>query len=84
VPGTGPDDCRDLDFVSLVERTNAVVHVVQEQFGLPREALEREAARVLGTSRMTSRARELIGEAVDNALANGRVQQDAEQVTMPA
>jgi len=82
VPGAGPDDCRDLEMIPLIERANAVVHVVQEQFGLPREALEREASRVLGTSRVTSRVKELIGEAIDQAIKQRRIYDNDGQVCL--
>jgi len=40
-----------------LERVNAVVHILNEQFSLPRIDLEREAAGLLGTHRLTERVR---------------------------
>jgi hypothetical protein len=45
--------------------------VRREQIGLSREDREREAARLLGIGRATTRTRELMGEAVDAVVASG-------------
>lgn len=83
VPGPHPDDERDLELIPLIERANAVVHVVHEQYGLPREELEREAARVLGASRLTAKAKELIGDAVELAIASGRTHVEGDRISIP-
>jgi hypothetical protein len=74
-PGEDEEDCRDIEDIPLVERMNAVVHVLDEQFGLPREELERETAKAFGITRATARAREAIGEAIDAAIARGRAEE---------
>lgn len=81
----GPDDAdqRDLEHIPLIERMNAVVHTVHQQFGLPREELEREAAKALGLSRATARVKELMSEAIDSAVDRGLVQSAGERITVP-
>jgi very-short-patch-repair endonuclease len=81
VPGPDPESTRDAEFVPLPERVNAVAHVLAEQFGLPRDELEREVARLLGAQRVTPRTRQAVGEAVDAALAGGRATLSGNLVT---
>lgn len=82
IPGTDDVDVRDLEEIPLIERTNAVVHVLREQFGLPREELQREVARVFGVQRLTSRVRDPIDEAISAAIAAGSAAENAGQVTL--
>lgn len=82
-PGTDDADQRDLEHIPLIERINVVVHVVHQQFGLPREELEREAARTLGQARITARVKELIGEAIDTAIDRQLIQADGERICRP-
>ncbi len=83
VPGEHEDAQRDLDDVPTVEIRNAVLRVVSEQFGLPREELVREAARRFGVKRATARVAERIGEAIDMAVEQGRAQESEGRVTQP-
>ncbi len=83
VPGPALEDRRDLEHIPLIERVNAVVHVLNEQFGLPREDLERETARLLGMQRLTARVREAIGEAIELAIEQGRAESHDGQVSVP-
>jgi hypothetical protein len=83
-PGPDEDDRRDLELIPLVERVNAVVQVLREQFGLPRADLEREAARLLGGMRLTSRVKAAASEAVDAAIDQGKAESRDGQVSIPA
>lgn len=80
-PGTDDDARRELDLIPLCERANAVVVTLEQQFGLPREELEREVAGVFGFVRLTARARELVGEAIDAAITSGRAVENGDQVS---
>jgi hypothetical protein len=71
VPGPNEDDRRDMELIPLVERVNAVAMVLKEQFGLPRDELEREVAAMFGVVRLTTRTKEVVGEAVRAAIAAG-------------
>lgn len=81
-PGPDEDDRRGLDEIPLVERINAVLVVLRTQFGLPREELEREAAKLLGAPRLTAKARWTIGEAVDAVLASRRATEEGGRVVL--
>ena len=74
IPGPEENDRRSLEHIPLIERANAVVHVVNYQFGLPREDLIRETAKLFGFNRITSRTREAVGDAIDLAISQGRVE----------
>ena len=69
----GEDDAsqRDIEWVPLAERAAAVRAALRAQIALPREDLEREAARLLGVTRATAKAREAMGEAVDLVVGSG-------------
>jgi len=83
VPGPDDDDVRDVELIPLIERINAVVHVLDRQVGLPREDLERETARLLGAPRLTARVQAAVAEAVDAAIDQGRAANEDGQVTLP-
>jgi hypothetical protein len=57
--------------VPLAERAAAVRAALRAQIAMPREDLQREAARLLGVTRATARAREAMDEAIDRVLAEG-------------
>jgi very-short-patch-repair endonuclease len=81
IPSVDPDSRRDIEDVPLIERVNAVIHVLREQFGLPREALENEVARLFGVQRVAARARQAVAEAVDSAIAQGLAREANGSVT---
>ncbi len=66
-----PRTVRDLEAIPLAELTNAVVHTLRVQFGMPRDELMREVARLFGLQRMTTRVVETIGQAIDAAIRRG-------------
>ena len=65
---------RDIEDIPLIERVNACVHVLDNQFGLPREDLIREAGKLMGFSRATARVSERIDQAVQVLLDRGEAQ----------
>lgn len=81
-PGATPDDRRDIEDVPLIERINAVVHVLDQQIGLPHEDLERETARLFGVMRLTARGKSAMREAIDHAIRTGRAVASDGQVTL--
>lgn len=62
---------RDVEWIPLIERAAAVRRVLDAQIGLPRDDLEREAARMLGIARATAKTRDAMAEAIDEVLAVG-------------
>jgi very-short-patch-repair endonuclease len=80
-PGDEPASRRDLEQVPLVERINAVVYVLQTQFGLPRDELRREVAKLFGVQRLTTRIAGLIDGAIEVALDTGRAAVDGDRIT---
>lgn len=81
-PGEAPESRRDLQDIPLVERSNAAMHTLRTQFGLPRDELAREAAALLGTARLTSNAAECMDEAIDLLLARGKITERGEMVVL--
>lgn len=81
-PGKDPQSCRDLEHVPLVERVNAVRQIVEVQFGLPHAELQREVGRVFGALRVTARLSPLLDEAIDAAVAQGKVGRDGDQISL--
>jgi very-short-patch-repair endonuclease len=73
---------RDIDDIPLVELVNACIHVLEHQFGLPREELIREAGKLLGFSRTTARLSERIDDAVQVLLDRGQAQESDGRVTL--
>ena len=73
VPGDDSDSKRDADQIPPEEYRAAVVRVVQEQFGLPRGDLAKEAAIKLGFSRLTATIAPFIDAAIGRAIADGRL-----------
>ena len=67
---------RDVRFLPVQEVANAVCEVVRQQFGLPREALLREAARLFEIMRMSSNVVTSMEQGLEYALAHGRVRID--------
>lgn len=82
LPGEGEDAVRDLPEVPPVELRNALVHVVREQVGLPRDVLLRETARLLGAPRLTPRVRETLEAALAEVLATGRLLERGEMISV--
>lgn len=72
VPGTDEQSQRDIEDIPLAELTNAADQTLAEQFGLPREELVREVARVFGSRRVIPRIADRVNEAIDNLIAAGR------------
>ena len=72
---------RDIDDIPLIELTNACAYVLAHQFGLPREDLIREAAKLFGISRATARVTEQVGQAIDQLIEQGKAHDNAGRIT---
>ncbi|TVS04778.1 MAG: DUF3320 domain-containing protein, partial [Phycisphaerales bacterium] len=66
-----PDSKRDIEEIALVELSNGAANVLGVQFGMPREELVRETAKLFGMQRVTARVSERVGEAIDLAISRG-------------
>ena len=83
LPGDDPDSKRDADQIPPEEYRAAVLRVVEEQFGLPREDLVKETAIKLGFSRLTATIAPFIDDAIGRALADDRLT-ESDGVISPA
>jgi len=83
LPGSGKEVQRDVEDVPLVERVAAAHHVLSTQFGMPREELEREVARLFGAGRVTDRIQLATREAVDSLVAQGRAIVTDGKISLP-
>ena len=72
-PGEEADSKRDADQIPPEEYRAAVVAVVREQFGLPREDLAKEAAAKLGFARLTAVIAPYLDEAIERAIREERI-----------
>lgn len=81
VPSDDPQTARDLEDIPLPELTNAVVYTLRVQFGMPRDELAREVARLFGLQRMTTRVVETIGQAIDAAISRRLASESDGRVT---
>ena len=73
---SGEDACRrDARDIPVQEAANAVREVLRSQLALPREDLVREAARLLGYTRLGPALRTLLERGIDYALQNGSIAQ---------
>ncbi|MEM9345780.1 MAG: DUF3320 domain-containing protein [Planctomycetota bacterium] len=72
---------RDIEDIPLIEQVNACVYIVDQQFGLPREDLIREAAKLFGISRATARVVEQLDQAVQVMIDRGEAQESEGRVT---
>ena len=82
-PSDDPDSKRDADQIPPEEYRAAVVRVVQEQFGLPREDLAKETAIKLGFSRLTATIAPFIDAAIDQALSDNRLTESEGVISLP-
>lgn len=71
---------RDADDLPPEEVAACVKALLEQQLSLPRAALIREAARVMGYTRLGSKVEEAFVAGVDWAVANGKVRVDGERV----
>jgi very-short-patch-repair endonuclease len=82
LPGDDPDSRREIEHMPPAEIVGAVVLVLERQFGLPRDELVREAARLMGFARVTPRVEEAIGPAVERAAALGLASVSGDRVSL--
>lgn len=83
VAGGGDGAERDAEWIPLVERAAAVRAALRAQIALPREELQREAARLLGFSRVTAKAREAMDDAVQALCDAGEAAESEGRVALP-
>lgn len=72
---------RDIEDIPLIELVNACTYVLEQQFGLPREDLIREAGKLFGITRATTRVSEQIDEAIQVLIDRGAAQQNDGRIT---
>ncbi|MBN4082606.1 DUF4011 domain-containing protein [Phycisphaeraceae bacterium AH-315-B13] len=70
-PQHGDEDQREIDDIPARELSLAVLYVLGEQFGLPRQDLMRETGKLFGVSRLTSRVSEIVGPIIDELIEQG-------------
>ncbi|MBI4505765.1 MAG: hypothetical protein HY691_09545 [Chloroflexi bacterium] len=58
-------------------------HVVEAQYGLPRDALLRETAQCSGFERTGALIADAIGDVVDALIAQGELRQSGPQLALP-
>lgn len=80
VAGGGEESSRDLDLTPLIEIANAAAYILDRQFGIPRDELQREVAKLMGVKRITARLGERIDEAIDLLLTQERASEDNGQI----
>lgn len=79
----GGEDLRPIGQIAQEEMRFSILHIVESQFGLPREALIREAARVLGFGSTSAEIRNTIGEVVDALVKRGELVVRGFQLELP-
>jgi hypothetical protein len=77
-PGDGVE--RGIDMIALEELECAVLHLVEQQFGVQREKLPQAVARLLGVSRLSSEAWTAISGVVDGLVERGALRASGLQV----
>jgi hypothetical protein len=83
VASGGPSALREIDEVPLTEIAAAIRIVVERAFGIGPRELVRDAARLLGFSRITDRVTERIGDGLRLAQRRELVRLDGTRVTLP-
>ncbi len=73
---------RDADEIAVEEIANAAAFVLKQQVALPREALVRETARVLGFARVGNKVGAAIGRGVDRMVERGDGVVDGQSVAL--
>jgi hypothetical protein len=76
-------DCRAIEHIPFEEIRLAALHVVESQFGLPREALVRETASVLGFGRVSAQISDGIVVVIETLIDQGELKVSGFQITLP-
>jgi hypothetical protein len=79
----GREDIRDIAHIPEEELRLVVLHVVESQFGLPREALVRAVAQAAGFQRTSADIADAIMNVVDTLIERGELRVSGFQVTLP-
>ncbi len=74
---------RQIRWVATEEIRLAILYVVESQFGLPKESVVREVARVLGFGRTSTDITTSITDAVDHLIDTGELRLSGFQVVIP-
>ncbi len=82
VPGPGEEDARSIDEIPHAEIIAASTHVLQRQVSLPRGDLIRETALLLGFQRTGVTIQRWVGQAIESAVADGRLREANERLTL--
>lgn len=83
IPGDSLESQRDIDLIPMRELENLLIAVTRQQFGLPREDLFKEAARILSMSRVTDRVRDQLELVLDQVLRKGELKSAGNSITVP-
>ncbi|HWU88699.1 MAG TPA: DUF3320 domain-containing protein [Kofleriaceae bacterium] len=83
VAGSGPSARREIHEVPLAEVAAAIRIVVERAVGIGRHDLLRDAARLLGFSRITDRVTERVGQGLQLAQLRELIRVDAGRATLP-
>ncbi|HSK00939.1 MAG TPA: DUF3320 domain-containing protein, partial [Kofleriaceae bacterium] len=83
VAGSGPTGRREIDEVPLSELAAAIRIVVERAVGIGQRELVRDAARLLGFSRITDRVTERISDALQLAAHRELIRVDGGRATLP-
>jgi very-short-patch-repair endonuclease len=83
VAGSGPTGRREIDEVPLSEIAAAIRIVVERAVGIGQRELVRDAARLLGFSRITDRVTERIADALELAAHRELIRVDGGRATLP-
>jgi hypothetical protein len=74
---------RAIQHIPREEIRLAALHVVESQFGLPRDALVRATAAVLGYGRTSADISDRISKVVEDLIDKGELRVGGFQVTLP-
>ncbi len=77
------DEPRAIEHIPVEEIRLAVLHVVESQFGLPREDLVRQAASELGFQRTSTDIAKAVGTVVDELIRKGELRRSGFQIRLP-
>ncbi|MPZ14159.1 MAG: DUF3320 domain-containing protein [Chloroflexi bacterium] len=79
----GRQDIREIAQIPQDELRVIVLHVVESQFGLPRDALARAVAQAVGFQRTSAEVADAIQDIVDALIERGELRLSGFQITLP-
>jgi very-short-patch-repair endonuclease len=75
------EKARPIEWIAIEELASAAEWLLKEEFGMPREALIRETARIMGFERTGVNVQTRLDEAIDFLLREGRVKESGGQIS---